>query len=100
MRRGHKRVYRNEGATVKPNTDSMLGWALGAKTGERLVYAHRNHSAAEPVPASAMFEAYRAHSMGLVFLAQRRNSHGWDYEMTRINQDTARLLGTWPITRN
>jgi hypothetical protein len=67
-------------------------WALAAKTGERIIYAHRAHSAVSAEPDLVRTDAFRAHTEGLVFLAQRRTKHGWDYEATRISPKTSKVL--------
>lgn len=69
--------------------NKIASWANSAKVGECLVYATRSASGM-PVPCLALDEARQAHSLGLVFLAQRRQADGgWFYEATRLSPATA-----------
>jgi hypothetical protein len=68
-------------------------WADNAPVGKRVVYAHRKDGTDKPPTTSySLASAFRAHKAGLVFIAQRRKPSGWDYEATRISQETAKVL--------
>ena len=68
-------------------------WAKGAAPGQVLVYATRSRGDIEyGFETKTLPSAYRAHSDGLVFLAQRRKGDGYEYIAVRISAETRRIL--------
>lgn len=72
----------------------VMDWACRAQPGETVVYTHMDAFDMVDIPRRwALETARKAHVEGLVFLAQRRRSSGFDYEATRISEKTATILG-------
>lgn len=67
-------------------------WAAEVDVGTRVVYLERGMLDDCRENKAPMQAALRASDAGLVFLAQRRTTRGFQYEATRISRPTAFML--------